>query len=211
MQRLSGADASFVYGETARLRTCTRAQWPWSIPRPPLVVLTWIGCAPWSRLGKAYSARSCAVLIEVPLGLDRPAWVDDPALRSKSPDPPCRRPGPGWPSRTRCVGRRSAGLQARAGTTPVGGVGSSRASKMGTWLCSRRCITAWRTECGAPTSTRCSTISNLAPLSISPIHPHFRASEFPPGWEMALRALPRLASTPLRAARTSGYLCPDPP
>ena len=21
---------------------------------------------------------------------------------------------------------------------------------MGTWLCSRRCITAWRTECGAP-------------------------------------------------------------
>ena len=77
---------------------------------------------------------------------------------------------------------------------------------MAAWLCSRSCITAWRMEFGAPASMRCFAISNPAPPSTDPIHPCFGASESPPGWEMALRALPRLAGTPLRAARATGHL-----
>ena len=77
MQRLSGADASFVYGETAaaHMHVGTVAV---------LDPSTAPGGFDVDRLHFLVKAREGLLgpfmrrLIEVPLGLDRPAWVDDP-------------------------------------------------------------------------------------------------------------------------------------
>src|SRR5664280_1326380 len=79
MQRLSGADASFVYGETPN----------WHMHLGTLAVLD-PSTAPdgfnADRLRSLVEARAGLLgpflrrLVEVPFGLDRPAWVDDPHL-----------------------------------------------------------------------------------------------------------------------------------
>ena len=137
-------------------------------------------------------------LIEVPLGLDRPAGGRS-ALRSKSPDPPCRRPGPGWPSRNSVRWSEICWPTSRAGTTPVGGVvhrGPRRLGAVALFTKMHHCLAD-----GVRGAHLYEVLYDLEPGAPfdRPDTPALQGERIPAGWEMALRALPRLASTPLRA------------
>jgi hypothetical protein len=96
MQRLSGADASFVYGETPN----------WHMHLGTLAVLdpsTAPGGFDVNRLRALVEARAGLLgpflrrLVEVPFGLDRPAWVDDLHLDLDRQIRPVGVPAPGGP------------------------------------------------------------------------------------------------------------------
>ena len=96
MQRLSGADASFVYGETpgSHLHLGTLAVLDPSTAPDGFNV---------ERLRSLIEARAGLLgpfmrrLVEVPFGLDRPAWVDDPRLDLERRIRPVGVPAPGGP------------------------------------------------------------------------------------------------------------------
>ena len=179
---------------TARRRiiTCTWVRWPCWTPPPRR------GASMWSSLRALVESRSGLLgpflrrLVEVPFGLDRPAWVDDQHLDLVHQIRPVGVPAPGGPaSSVRWLVICWPTSSNRA--APYGRSGSSRVWNTVGWLSSPRCITAWRTESGALACTRCSTISNLAHPSKGPIHQCFRVSASPllgrwvcgpsPGWQ----------------------------
>ena len=204
MQRLSGMDASFVYGETPS----------WHMHAGGLVVLdpsTAPGGFDVHRLRALLEARAGGLgpflrrLVEVPFGLDRPAWVNDPHLDLDRHIRSVGVPAPGGPRELGALvgdlfgyklerdrplweiwfiegledGR--VGLLVKVHHALVDGVRGARLYEV-----------LFDLDPGAPFDR--------------PGTPEIAAERIPPGWEMALRALPRLAGTPLRAARTAGHL-----
>lgn len=204
MQRLSGMDASFVYGETPS----------WHMHAGTLVILdpsTAPGGFDVQRLRALVETRAGLLgpflrrLVKVPFGLDLPAWVTQTHLDL---DRHIRRvgvPAPGGPRELGAlVGDLFAyklepdrplwedwfiegledgcvGLLVKIHHALVDGTRSARLYEV-----------LFDLEPDAP----------FERLGI----PEVAAERIPPGWEMALRALPRLAGTPLRAARAGGHL-----
>ena len=204
MQRLSGADASFVYGETAAAHMHVGT----------LAVLdpsTAPGGFDVDRLRSLVEARKGLLgpflrrLIEVPLGLDRPAWVDDPHLDLNRQIRPVGVPAPGGPHELGALVGDLLAYKLEPGR-PLWEVWFIEGLKDG-----RVALLTKMHHCladgvrGAHLYEVLYDLDPGAPLD-RPDTPVLQGERIPTGWEMALRALPRLASTPLRAARTSGYL-----
>jgi len=204
MQRLSGADASFVYGETPN----------WHMHLGTLAVLD-PSTAPdgfdVDRLRSLVEARAGLLgpflrrLVEVPFGLDRPAWVDDPHLDLDRQIRSVGVPAPGGPRQLGALVGDLLAYKLEPGRPLwevwfIEGLEDGRVAlltKMHHCLAdgvrgARMYEVLYDPEPGAPIDR--------------PDTPLVQGERIPPGWEMALRALPRLAGTPLRAARTSGHL-----
>ncbi len=204
MQRLSGADASFVYGETPSSHMHLGS----------LAVLdpsTAAGAFDVDRLRALVAARAGLLgpylrrLVEVPLGLDRPVWVDDPNLDIDCQIRPVRVPAPG--------GTRE--LSALVGTLLASKLRSDRplwevwfiegleAGRVALLTKMHHCLAD-----GVRGARLYEVFYDLEPDG--PFDrldtPELQGERIPSTWEMALRALPRLAGTPLRAARTSCHL-----
>ncbi|MGO8861957.1 MAG: WS/DGAT/MGAT family O-acyltransferase [Acidimicrobiales bacterium] len=204
MQRLSGADASFVYGETrsSHMHLGTLAVLDTSAAPGGFSV---------DRLRSLVEARAGLLgpflrhLVEVPFGLDRPAWVDDKHLDLDRQIRPVRVPAPG--------GARELG--ALVGDLLTYKLESDR-PLWEVWFIEgledgRVALLTKMHHCLAD-GVRGAYLYNVfydlepdAPMD-RPGAPVLQDERIPPGWEMVLRALPRLAGTPLRAARTSAHL-----
>ncbi|MGO8870646.1 MAG: WS/DGAT/MGAT family O-acyltransferase [Acidimicrobiales bacterium] len=207
MQRLSGMDASFVYGETPS----------WHMHAGALVVLD-PSTAPHGfdvvRLRSLFEARAGSLgpflrrLVEVPFGLDRPAWVDDPHLDL---DRHVRRVGVPTPGGPRELGALVGDLFAfkLERDRPLWEVWFIEG------LEERRVALLVKVHHALVDGARGARLYELlfdatpdAPLE-RPGTPEVRSERIPSEWEMALRALPRLAGTPLRAARAICQLGPS--
>jgi len=204
MQRLSGADANFVYSETPS----------WHMHAGMLVLLdpsAVSGGFDVCRLRALFKARAGLLgpfhrrLVKAPLGLDRPAWVDDPHLDLER--------------HIRCIGVPRPGGPRELGAL----VGDLFAVKLES---DRPLWEIWfiegltdglvgllvKVHHSLADGTRAARLYEVlfdlepgAPFE-RPGTPEVQAERIPREWEMALRALPRLAATPLRAARTAGHL-----
>ena len=204
MQRLSGADASFVYGETPRshmhLGTLAVVD-PSTAP----------GGFDVDRLRALVEARAGLIgqfmrrLVEVPFGLDRPAWVAESHFDFEHL---IRRVGVPPPGGARELGALVGELLARK-LEPgrplwelwfIDGLENGRIAlltKMHHCMADGvRGARLYEVFCdlepGAPFDRRDT--------------PVLQGERSPPSWEMALRAVPRLAGTPLRAVRTTWHL-----
>src|SRR5664280_2496846 len=196
MQRLSGADASFVYGETPN----------WHMHLGTLAVLD-PSTAPdgfnADRLRSLVEARAGLLgpflrrLVEVPFGLDRPAWVDDPHLDLDRQIRSVGVPAPGGPLQLGALVGELLAYKLEPGRPLwevwfIEGLEDGRVAlltKMHHCLAdgvrgARMYEVLYDPEPGAPLDR--------------PDTPLVQGERIPPGWEMALRALPRLAGTPLR-------------
>jgi diacylglycerol O-acyltransferase / wax synthase len=204
MQRLSGMDASFIYGETPS----------WHMHAGTLVVLD-PSTAPHvfdvHRLRSLLEARAGLLgpflkrLVEVPLGLDRPAWVNDPHLDL---DRQIRRVGVPPPGGARELGALVGDLFAynlERGrplweTWFIEGIEDGRVGLL---------VKVHHSLVDGVRGARLyELLFDLAPDApfVRPDTPEVRGERVPSEWEMALRALPRLATTPLRAARTAEHM-----
>ena len=120
-------------------------------------------------------------------------------------------PAPGGPRELGALVGDLLAYKLEPGSTPVGGAGSSRGLEGG-----RVALFTKMHHCladgvrGARFYEVLYDLEPGAPLE-RPDTPVLQGERIPPGWEMALRALPRLAATPLRAARTSVHLSPARP
>jgi WS/DGAT/MGAT family acyltransferase len=204
MQRLSGADASFVYGETpsSHMHLGTLAVLDPSTAPDGFDV---------ERLRALVQARAGLLgpflrrLVEVPFGLDRPAWVDDPHLDLDRQICPVGVPAPGGPRELGAlVGDLLAEkLEPRRPLWKVWFIEGLEDGRVALLTKMHHCLTD-----GVRGARLYEVLCDLepgAPLD-RPDTPVLRGERIPPEWEMALRALPRLAGTPLRAARTTGHL-----
>ena len=204
MQRLSGADASFVYGETPS----------WHMHAGVLVVLdpsTAPGGFDVHRLRSLVEARKGLLapflrrLVKVPFGLDRPAWVDDPRLDLNRQIRPVGVPSPGGPRELGAlVGDLLAfKLEPDRPMWEIWFIDGLEDGRVALLLKVHHCLAD-----GTRSARLYEVLFDLEPGAPfgRPGTPVLQGERIPPGWEMALRALPRLAGTPLRAARTSGHL-----
>jgi len=204
MQRLSGADASFVYGETAsaHMHVGTVAV---------LDPSTAPGGFDVDRLRSLVEARKGLLgpflrrMIEVPLGLDRPAWVDDPHLDLNRQIRPVGVPAPGGPHELGALVGELLAYKLEPGRPlwEVWFIDGLEDGRVALLTKMHHCLAD-----GVRGARLYEVLYDLdpgAPLD-RPDTPLLRGERIPTGWEMALRALPRLAGTPLRAARTSAYL-----
>lgn len=204
MQRLSGMDASFVYGETPS----------WHMHAGTLVVLD-PSTAPQGfdtgTLRTLFEARAGLLgpflrrLVEVPFGLDRPVWVDAPLL-----DLDCHIHRVGVP---RPGGQRELGalvgdlfaykLERDRPLWEIWFIDGLEDGNVGLLVKVHHALVD-----GARGARLYELLFDLTPDAPfdRPDIPEVRGERVPSAWEMALRALPRLAATPLRAARTAGDL-----
>jgi WS/DGAT/MGAT family acyltransferase len=204
MQRLSGADASFVYGETpgSHLHLGTLAVLDPSTAPDGFNV---------ERLRSLIEARAGLLgpflrrLVEVPFGLDRPAWVDDSRLDLERRIRPVGVPAPGGP---RELGALVGDLLAYKvePDRPLWEVWFIEGLEDG-----RVALLTKMHHCladGVRGARIYEVLYDLEPEAPTdrPDTPELEGERVPHGWEMVLRALPRLAGTPLRAARTSCHL-----
>ncbi len=204
MQRLSGADASFIYGETrsAHMHLGT-------------VALVDPSTAPGGfnadRLRELVDARMGLLgpflrrLVNVPFGLDRPAWVDDPHLDLDRQIRAIGVPSPGGPRELGALVGELLGykLDPDGPLWEVWFIEGLENGRVALLTKMHHCLAD-----GVRGSHLYEVLYDLrpdAPLE-RPDTPTIRGERIPAGWEMALRSLPRLAATPLRAARTSGHL-----
>ena len=204
MQRLSGADSSFVYGETPS----------WHMHLGTLAVLdpsTAPGGFDVHRLRALVEARAGLLapfmrrLVEVPFGLDRPAWVDDPHLDLDRQIRPVGVPAPGGPRELGALVGDLLGYKLEPGRPlwEIWFIEGLEGGRVALLTKMHHCLAD-----GARGTRLYEVLYDLEPGALfeRPDTPVLRGERIPPGWEMALRALPRLAGTPLRVARTSGHL-----
>lgn len=204
MQRLNGMDAGFIYGETAS----------WHMHAGTLVVLD-PSTAPQgfdvSRLRSLMEARAGLLgpflrrLVKVPFGLDRPAWVDEPHIDLRRHIHRVGVPAPGGP---RELGALVGDLFAYKleQDRPLWEMWFIEGREDG------RVNLLVKVHHSLVDGVRGAQLYELlfdltpdAPFA-RPDMPELRGERVPPSWEMALRALPRLATSPLRATRTARYL-----
>ena len=204
MQRLGGMDASFVYGETPS----------WHMHAGALVVLD-PSTAPSGFdvhcLRALLEARTGLLgpflrrLVGVPFGLDRPAWVNDPHLDL---DRQIRRvgvPPPGGPRELGALVGDLFGykLERDRPLWEMWFIEGLEDGRVGLLVKVHHSLVD-----GARGARLYEVLFDLDPGAPfdRPGTPEIAAERIPSEWEMALRALPRLAGTPLRAARTAGHL-----
>jgi WS/DGAT/MGAT family acyltransferase len=204
MRRLNGMDASFVYGETPS----------WHMHGGTLFVLD-PSTAPDGfdvhRLRALVEARAgllgplLARLVEVPLGLDRPAWVNAPRLDLERHIRRIGVPHPGGPRElSALVGDLFAFKLDR--THPlweIWYIEGLKGGQVGLLLKVHHSLVD-----GVHATRLYEVLFDLDPAAPfdRPGTPEIAVERIPPDWEMALRAVPRLATTPLRAARTLQHL-----
>jgi len=204
MQRLSGADASFVYGETSSSHMHQGAVAVLDPSTAP-------GGLDVDRLRTLVEAREGLLgpflrrLIEVPLGLDRPVWVDNPHLDLERQIRSVRVPAPGGPRELGAlVGELLAHkLEPGRPLWEVWFIEGLEDGRVALFTKMHHCLAD-----GVRGSRLYEVLCDLesdAPLD-RPDTPVLHRERIPTGWEMALRAMPRLAATPWRAARTSLHL-----
>ena len=204
MQRLSGADASFVYGETpsSHLHLGTLAVLDPSTAPEGFDV---------HRLRSLVEARTGLLgpflrrLVEVPFGLDRPAWVDVPHLDLERQIRPIGVPAPGGPSELGALVGDLLAYKLEPGRPlwEVWFIEGLEHGRVALLTKMHHCLAdGFR---GARLYGVLYDLEPGAPFE-RPNTPGVQGERTPPGWEMALRALPRLAGTPLRAVRTSDHL-----
>lgn len=204
MQRLSGADASFVYGETPS----------WHMHAGTLVVLdpsTATGGFDVGRLRSLVEARSGLLgpflrrLVKVPFGLDRPVWVDDPRFDIGRQVNSVGVPAPGSPRELGALVGELLSFKLDPGRPmwEVWFIEGLEGGRVALLVKVHHCLAD-----GTRGTRLLEVLFDLEPDALfgRPDTPVLQGERIPPGWEMALRALPRLAGTPLRAARTSGHL-----
>jgi len=204
MQRLSGADAGFVYGETPS----------WHMHAGTLVVLdpsTAPGGFDVHRLRALLEARAGLLgpflrrLVEVPFGLDRPAWVNDAHLDLDRHFHRVGVPPPGGPRELGAlVGDLFAyKLERDRPLWEDWFIEGLEDGNVGLLFKVHHSLVD-----GARGARLYEVLFDLDPDAPfeRPGTPELGGERIPPGWEMALRALPRLAATPLRAIRTAGHL-----
>ncbi len=204
MQRLSGMDASFVYGETPS----------WHMHAGGLVILdpsTAPGSFDVHRLRALLEARAGGLgpflrrLVEVPLGLDRPAWVNDPHLDLDCHVRSVGVPSPGGPHELGALVGELFGYKLEQGRPlwEIWFIEGLEDGRVGLLVKVHHALVD-----GVRGARLYEVLFDLDPDAPfeRPGTPEVAAERIPPGWEMALRALPRLAGTPLRAARTAGHL-----
>ncbi len=204
MQRLSGADASFVYGETpsSHLHLGTLAVLDPSTAPEEFDV---------HRLRSLVEARTGLLgpflrrLVEVPFGLDRPAWVDDPHLDLERHIRPIGVPAPGGPRELGALVGDLMAYKLEPGRPlwEVWFIEGLEGGRVALLTKMHHCLAD-----GFRGARLYGVLYDLEPGApfVRPDTPVVQGERAPPGWEMALRALPRLAGTPARAARTSGHL-----
>ena len=204
MRRLSGADASFVYGET-----------PSSHMQLGAVAMVDPSTAPSGfdveRLRALVGARAGLLgpflrrLVQVPFGLDRPVWVDDQQLDLVRQIRPVGVPSPGGPRELGALVGDLLTYKLEPGG-PLWEVWFIEGLENG-----RVALLTKMHHCladgvrGAHMYEALYDLESDAPLE-RPDTPVLQGERIPSGLEMAMRALPRLASTPLRVARTSHHL-----
>ena len=204
MQRLSGADASFVYGETpsSHMHLGTLAVLdPSAAP----------GGFDVDRLRSLVQARAGLLgpflrhLVEVPFGLDRPVWVEDMHLDLNRQIRAIGVPAPGGPRELAAlVGDLLAyKLEPDRPLWEVWFIEGLEDGQVALLTKMHHCLAD-----GVRGVRLYEVLYDLEPDAPfdRPNTPVLEGERIPPAWEMALRALPRLAGTPLRAARTSGHL-----
>jgi diacylglycerol O-acyltransferase len=204
MQRLSGMDASFVYGETPS----------WHMHAGGLVVLdpsTAPGGFDVHRLRALLEARAGLLgpflrrLVQVPFGLDRPAWVNDQHLDLDRQIRSVGVPAPGGPRQLGAlVGDLfSYKLERDRPLWEIWFIEGLEDGRVGLLVKVHHALVD-----GARGARLYEVLFDLDPGAPfeRPGTPEIAGERIPPQWEMALRALPRLAGTPLRAARTAGHL-----
>jgi diacylglycerol O-acyltransferase len=204
MKRLSGADASFVYGETANshmhLGTVAVVD-PSTAP----------GGFDVDRLRALVDARTGLLgpylrrLVEVPFGLDRPAWVDDQHLDLVHQIRPVGVPAPGGPRELGALVGDLLAYKLEPGR-PLWEVWFIEGLEHG-----RVALLTKMHHCladGVRGAHMYEALFDLEPgASLERRNtPVLQGERIPPDWEMAMRAIPRLAATPLRAARTVDHL-----
>ncbi len=204
MRRLNGMDASFVYGETTS----------WHMHGGTLFILdpsTAPGGFDVHSLRALVEARAgllgpfLARLVEVPMGLDRPAWVNDPHLDLERHIRRIAVPHPGGPRElSTLVGDLFAfKLERGRPLWEVWFIEGLEGGRIGLLLKVHHSLVD-----GVHATRLYQVLFDLdpaAPLD-RPDTPEVTLERIPSAWEMALRALPRLATTPLRAVRTAGYM-----
>jgi diacylglycerol O-acyltransferase len=204
MRRLSGMDASFVYGETPS----------WHMHGGTLFVLdpsTAPGGFDVHRLRALVAARAgllgpfLARLVEVPFGLDRPAWVNDPHLDLERHIHSVGVPHPGG----------SRELAALAGDLFASKLERNR-PLWEIWVIEGledgRIALLLKVHHSLADGVRATRLYEVlfdldagSPID-RPGTPEIADERVPSQLEMTVRSLPRLASTPLRAARAAGDL-----
>lgn len=204
MQRLNGMDASFVYGETPS----------WHMHAGTLVVLD-PSTAPRpfnvARLRQLIEARSGSLgpflcrLVDVPFGLDRPALVNEPHLDLERHIRRVGVPAPGGPRELGAlVGDLFAyKLERDRPLWEIWFIEGLEDGHVGLLVKVHHALLDG--ERGTRMYELLLDLTADAPLE-RPETPAVRGDRVPFGWEMALRALPRLATTPVRAARTAWHL-----
>jgi WS/DGAT/MGAT family acyltransferase len=204
MRRLNGMDASFVYGETPS----------WHMHGGTLFVLdpsTAPGGFDVHRLRALVAARAgllgpfLARLVEVPFGLDRPAWVNDPHLDLGRHIRSIGVPHPGGPRELSALVGDLFALKLERGRPlwEIWFIEGLEDGRVGLLLKVHHSLVD-----GVRATRLYEVLFDLdpdAPFS-RPGTPEIADERIPSEWEMALRALPRLAATPLRAVRTAGHL-----
>ncbi len=204
MKRMSGADASFVYGETpsSHMLLGTVAVLDPSTASNGFDI---------DRLRALVGARAGLLgpylrrLVEVPFGLDRPVWVDDqPPDLVRQIRPVCV-PAPGGPRELGAlVGDLLAHkLEPGRPLWEVWFIEGLEHGRVALLTKMHHCVAD-----GVRGARMYEVLYDLepgAPLE-RPDTPELQGERIPSGWEMTMRALPRLAGTPLRAVRTSCHL-----
>ncbi len=204
MKRLSGADASFVYGET-----------PSSHMQLGTVAVLDPSTAPngfdIDRLRELVGVRTGLLgpflrrMVETPFGLDRPVWVDDQPPDLVRQIRPIGVPAPGGPRELGALVGDLLAYKLEPGR-PLWEVWFIEGLEHG-----RVALLTKMHHCladGVRGARMYEVLYDLdpgAPLE-RPDTPVLQGERIPPGWEMVMRALPRLAGTPLRAVRTSCHL-----
>jgi WS/DGAT/MGAT family acyltransferase len=144
-------------------------------------------------------------LVEVPFGLDRPAWVNDPHLDLDRHIHRVGVPSPGGPRELGALVGDLFGYKLERDRPLwedwfIEGLEDGNVGLL------------TKVHHSLVDGTRAAHLYEVlfdldpdAPLE-RPGTPELAGERIPPGWEMALRALPRLAGTPFRAARTAGHV-----
>ncbi len=204
MKRLSGADASFVYGETAN-----------SHMQLGTVVVLDPSTAPdgfnVGRLRALVGARTGLLgpflrrLVEVPFGIDRPAWVDDPHPDLVRQIRPIGVPAPGGPHELGALVGDLLAYKLEPGRPmwEVWFIDGLEHGRVALLTKMHHCLAD-----GVRGARMYEVLYDLEPDAPfeRPGTPEIQDERIPPGCEMAIRAVPRLAGTPLRIARTSWHL-----